>query len=61
MELFNQRLSEVENLFKDDDNAVREQLAVSGALRCAAEVGSIPMMNTLIQKGVGKALYIPTS
>ena len=34
-----------------------EQLAASGALCCAARVGSIPMMDALIQKGAGEALY----
>ena len=55
METFNQRLSEVEEIFQDHDSAVRG-LAVSGALCYAARAGSIPMMDTLIGKGVGKAV-----
>ena len=57
MESFNQHLSELERLFQDDDNTMGEQLAASGALCCAARVGSIPMMDALIQKGAGEALY----
>jgi len=53
---FNQQLSQFEEFFQDQDNAARG-LAAFGALCYAAEVGSIPMMDTLIQKGVGKAVY----
>jgi len=35
---------------------VREWLATSGALNYATDVGSIPMIDTLVQKGLGKAL-----
>jgi len=56
VESFNQRLSQVEEFFQDQDDAVRG-LAAFGALCYAAEVGSIPMMDTLIRKGVGKAVY----
>ena len=56
VESFNQHLTELEKLFQDCDITVGKALAASGALHYAAEVGSIPIMNTLIQKGVGKAL-----
>ena len=52
---FKQQLSRVEKFFLDHDSTVRG-LAASGALCYAARVGSIPMMDALIQKGVGKAL-----
>jgi len=35
---------------------VKEWLTTSGALNCATDVGSIPMIDTLVQKGLGKAL-----
>ena len=54
VESFNLHLAELERLFQDDDNAMREQLTASGALCYAAWIGSVPMMDTLIQKGVGK-------
>jgi len=54
--MFNQRLSEVEEIFQDHESTVRG-LAVSGALCYAARAGSIPMMDILIEKGVGKALH----
>jgi len=53
--MFNQRLSEVEEIFQDHESTVRG-LAVSGALCYAARAGSIPMMDTLIEKGVGEAV-----
>jgi len=55
VESFNQRLSLVEEFFQDRDSTVGG-LAASGALCYAARVGSIPMMDTLIKKGVGKPL-----
>ena len=55
VESFHQRLVEVEEFFQDEDSTVGG-LTVSGALCYAARVGSIPMMDTLIQKGVGKVL-----
>ena len=59
VDAFNQRLAEIEVFFPvdDDDNTLGERLAASGALCYAARVGSVPMMDTLIQKGVGKAVY----
>ena len=53
---FSTRLAEVEELFQDNDSTARG-LAASGALCHAANVGSVPMMDTLIQKGVGKTLF----
>ena len=50
VEVFNQHLAELERLLPDD-NTMGEQLTASGALCYAASVGSIPMMETLIQKG----------
>ena len=55
MEKFKQQLSEVEEFFQDDDNTARG-LAASGALCYAARAGSIPVMDTLVLKGVGKVL-----
>jgi len=54
VESFNLHLAELERLLQDDDNGIRERLTASGALCYAAWIGSIPMMDTLIQKGVGK-------
>ena len=53
VESFKQQLSRVEELFQDRGSTVRG-LTAFGALCYAARVGSIPMMDTLIQKGVGK-------
>ena len=50
-----QHLSELIELLQDD-NTIGEQPAASSALCYAAWAGSIPMMDTLIQKGVGKTL-----
>jgi len=58
VELFSTRLAEVEELFQDNDSTARG-LAASCALCYAAHVGSVSMMDTLIQKGVGKTL-LPT-
>lgn len=55
VESFNQRLAEVEEFFQDNVDTV-EGLAASGALCYAARTGSVSMMETLIQKGVGKVL-----
>jgi len=55
LESFNQRLSLVEEFFQDRESTVGG-LATSGALCYAARVGSIPMMDILIKKGVGKPL-----
>jgi len=55
VESFNQRLAEVEEFFQDDVDTVGG-LAASGALCYAARTGSVSMMDTLIQKGVGKVL-----
>ena len=59
VDAFNQRLAEIAMFFQvdDDDNTLGERLAASGALCYAARVGSVPIMDTLIQKGVGKAVY----
>jgi len=51
----NQYLPEMVKLLQDD-NTVGARPAASSALCYAARVGSIPMMDTLIQKGVGKVL-----
>ena len=55
VEPFNRRLSDVEEFFQDCGDTVRG-LAASGALCDAARAGSIPMMDSLIRKGVGKAV-----
>ena len=55
VESFNQQLSLVEQLFQDHDRTVRG-LATSGALCYATRARSIPMMDTLIKKGIGKPL-----
>ena len=55
MELFNQHLAKLEKVLQDD-TAVRERLAASGTMCYAADVRSIPMMDILIEKGVGKVL-----
>ena len=52
---FNQHLAELESLLQDD-STLRDQLATSGVLCSAALLGSVSVMDTLIQKGVGKAL-----
>ena len=52
---FNQHLAELERLIQDD-STLRERLATSGVLCSAALLGSVSVMDTLIQKGVGKAL-----
>jgi len=51
----NQYLPELVKLLQDE-NTVGKQPAASSALCYAARVGSIPMMDTLIQKSAGKAL-----
>jgi len=56
VESFKQQLSEVEEFFQDRGSTVGG-LAASSALCFAAMAGSIPMMDTLIQKGVGKTLF----
>jgi len=53
MEMFNTKLTEFEGLSQDADSFVG---GLAGALCCAASVGSIPMIDTLIHKGVGKTL-----
>ena len=57
MELFNCLLAELEGLLQDD-NTVVERLTASSALCKAAWVGSVPIMETLIQKGVGKTPHV---
>lgn len=52
---FIQRLSLVEEIFEDPHRKATE-LAATGALCYAARAGSIPLMDILIQKDVGKAL-----
>ena len=54
-ESFHQHLAELERLLQDN-GTVREWLVTSGALNSAAEVGSIPMIDTLLKKGLGKVL-----
>ena len=54
VESFNKHLACLEKLLPDC--TVGERLAASGAQVFAATVGSIPILNTLLQKGVGKAL-----
>jgi len=41
-----------------DDSTIGEQPAASSALCYAAWAGLIPVMVTLIQKGVGKTLFL---
>ena len=55
VDTFKQRLSQVEEFFQNHDNTMKG-LAASGALCYAARAGSIRMIDTLIQKGVGKAV-----
>ena len=55
VEMFNTKLAELEELLQDADSLV-EGLAGSGALCYAASVGSLLMIGTLIDKGVGKTL-----
>jgi len=52
---FKQRLFHTEQFFQERDAA--RELAAFYALYYAAEIGSIPIMDTLIQMGVGKAVY----
>ena len=54
-ESFHQHLAELERLLQDN-GTVREWLVTSGALNYAAEVGYIPMIDTLLKKGLGKVL-----
>lgn len=56
VESFKQQLSWVEEFFQDRGSTVRGLVAF-GALCFAARAGSIPMMDTLIQKGVGKTQF----
>ena len=57
VEAFKRYLEELEMLLQEEeDSAVRERLATSGALCYAVKVQSYPMMDILIQKGVGKIL-----
>jgi len=56
-ESFHQHLAELERLLQNN-GTVREWLATSGALNYAAEVGSIPMISTLVQKGLGKVATV---
>ena len=51
----NRYLAELVKLLQDD-NTVGVQPAANSALCYAAWTGSIPMMDTLIGKGVGKAV-----
>lgn len=55
VESFTERLAEVEELSPGVESTAMI-LAVSGALCYAAEAGSIRIMDTLIEKGVGKVL-----
>jgi len=55
VESLNQYLAELVKLLQDD-NTVGVRPAANSALCYAAWTGSIPIMDTLIQKGVGKAL-----
>jgi len=50
-------LAELIKLLQDDSTR-GEQPTASIALCYAAWAGSIPMMDTLIQKGVGKTLFL---
>jgi len=54
VEIYNTKLTEFEELLQDADSLVGG--LASGALFYAASVGSIPMIDTLIHKGVGKTL-----
>jgi len=55
VESFKQQLSRVEEFFQNRGSTMKG-LAAFGALCYAARAGSIPMMDTLIQKGVGETL-----
>ena len=54
---FTERLAEVEELSPGVESTGRI-LTVSGSLCYAAETGFIPIMDTLIEKGVGKVLLL---
>lgn len=54
---FTERLAEVEELSPGVESTGRI-LTDSGALCYAAETGSIPIMDTLIEKGAGKVLLL---
>jgi len=56
VESFKQQLSQVEKFFQDRGSTMKG-LTAFGALCYAARAGSIPMMDTLIQKGVGRTLF----
>ena len=51
---FNRYLAELEKLLRDD-KTLGERLTASSALCYAAWVESVPMMDALIEKGVGEA------
>lgn len=55
VESFTERLAEVEELSPGVESTAMI-LAASGTLCYAAEAGSIRIMDTLIEKGVGKVL-----
>lgn len=48
----------LERLVQDHGSTVGDLLAGSGALHCAAKAGCIPMVETLIQKGLGNAYHL---
>ena len=56
VESFKRQLSRVEEFFQDQDSTLRG-LAAFSTLCYAASAGSIPMVDTLIQKGFGKTLF----
>ena len=57
MDSFHHHFDELERLFNDDDKKKRRMK--SRALAFAAFVGSNPVVETLIQKGVGKVYKWP--
>ena len=55
MDLFHRHLDELERLLSDDDKKKRQ---IKQSIFCyAAHLGSNPVVEALIQKGVGKECY----
>ena len=53
MDSFHRHLEELESLLQNSDR-MKRLLEDAGVLSYGAFIGSIPMVETLIQKGVGK-------
>ena len=57
---FNWHLDELERIVQNTDR-MKKLLDEDGTLSYSAYIGSNPVVETLIQKGVGKELYTPYS